>query len=98
MYKTIKAKNGIRYMKDGKFVSKATIPANIYVELEGKEPGNVVDDTDVKPEAPVKECIFCGKVTKLSRFLNMQTIPLCEEHYYSETTGRVVQKYKEKYA
>lgn len=75
------------------FIAKKNIPANIFRELEaGKE---AVDDEGMQLEGNVKECIFCGQVCKWSRIVNMQTIYLCEEHYYDKTIGQIAQRMRE---
>lgn len=87
-YKTVTGKNGVRYMKDNRFVAKADIPADVLVKLNV---GMEVDDTPVEKEPLV--CIFCGLGTKITRFLNQQTIAVCEEHYYSKNVGQTVQQF-----
>jgi hypothetical protein len=49
-----------------------------------------------KVEAPGKQCIFCGQYAKYTRFINLQTIAICEEHYYSTTVGQTAQRIREK--
>lgn len=90
MYKTIKGSNGVRYMLNGKFVKKSSIPQDVLIKL------NVGMEVDEKPvEKQPLECIFCGAPTKIVRFLNMQTIAVCEEHYYSKNVGQTVQRFNE---
>ena len=52
------------------------------------------------PDKPVvdtsKSCIFCGQPAKYQRFVQLRTIPICEEHYYSETVGKIAEKLREK--
>lgn len=89
-YKIVTRTDGsIRYMKDKKFTSKSSIPANVLRQLK---PNNEVDDEGMDLEAPLKECIFCQAPTKMYRFINLQTIYICEEHYYDKTTGQIVQQ------
>lgn len=94
-YTLIKAKNGInRFMKDGRFTKVDQIPLDELDRLFGrKEPEPVVIPmpTELKP----KSCVFCGMYTTWNKLVNSQTIPICQEHYYSETTGKIVQRVKE---
>lgn len=93
MYKTINGKNGVRYMKDNRFVKKADIPADVLIKLNV---GMEVEDKPVEKEPLV--CIFCGMGTKITRFLNMQSIAICEEHYYSKNVGQTVQQFNKVHA
>lgn len=86
-------KPGIRYRKDGILIKKSEIPPQILMQLDV----GMNNLNDVEPEKEPLSCIFCGMGTKITRFLNQETIALCSDHYYSETTGRVVQKFNELY-
>lgn len=92
-YKMIVAGKGFRYLKDNRFIPKATIPANIFVLLD--EPNKVIDDSTIKLEAPVRECIFCGVVCKKQRLVNGQTVAVCDDHYYSKNMGQTAQRIRE---
>lgn len=83
----------IRYMKNKKFISKKNVPGN-YVPLI--KVGEIFDDEGIKPLAPLKYCVFCGEVAKMTRMLNGQTIPLCDKDYYDKTIGQVAQQIREK--
>ena len=52
------------------------------------------------PEEPIKildkSCIFCKTHSNLTRMVNMQTVVICEKHYYSETVGKIAQKLNER--
>lgn len=50
---------------------------------------------EVETVDPTKLCLFCGAFTNTKRFVNLQTIAVCEEHYYSTTIGQIAQKMKE---
>lgn len=87
-YKVVKRKNGVGYLLNGRFVSKASIPPDILIKL------NVGMEVDEKPVvAEPKQCIFCGMATKIVRNLNHQAIAVCEEHYYSKNVGQTVQQW-----
>lgn len=87
MYKTIESKNGIRYMKDGKFIKKDNIPADVLIKL-GVGMQDIVDA--IVPE-PTK-CIFCGMATKQYRLLDSKPVYLCMDDYYDKSLGQVAQK------
>lgn len=94
IYSTRPGINGSRiYLKDKLPVKKTDIPANIFAELTaGKE---AVDDSVVQPQATVKFCVFCKAPCTLTRFVNMQTVYMCEQHYHDKTIGQVVQQLRE---
>lgn len=72
-----------------KFVSKKDIPANVLKLLSTQDE---VDDSGMQLERPNNECVFCGMATKLSRIVNQQTVAICEQHYHSESLGRIAQQ------
>ena len=90
-YKIVTGRNGDRYMKDGKFISKASLPPEVYTQLKVDQ---ITTDEELNPIID-KTCIFCGIYSNLSRLLNGQTIYLCDGHYYSESTGKTVQRMRE---
>jgi hypothetical protein len=81
--KIVEGKAGIRYMRDGKFISKDKVTTEELNEL--------YEQTKPDPKA----CLFCGKHSKLTRFVNMQTLFLCEEHYHDKNIGQIAQKLRE---
>lgn len=87
-YKLINSKHGNRYMKDNRFIKADDVPQEIKDKLETKT---------AAAEAPSKTCIFCGEAATESRFIQLQTIALCNDHFYSRTVGQIVQKLKEIY-
>ena len=95
MYKIIQnGDKGTRYMKDGKFIAKDKVPEDVRIKLDRGELNVPVEEAP--PVVREKECIFCGAHTNLTRMVNLQTVALCEEHYYSETIGKVAQKLNER--
>lgn len=88
-YKRFQVRGQDRYMLDGKMISKLKIPPHILKNLQGK---SEIDTEEAEPTVDNK-CIFCGTETKMSRFINLQSIALCSEHVYAKTTGEVVQQY-----
>lgn len=86
LYKKVKGPhNNVRYSKNGIFISKDKIPISVLEELTRT---NVVD-------VPIKECVFCGVGCKFTRLVNLQTVYLCDEHYYSKTIGQIAQQIRE---
>ena len=83
-------------MKDGRFIGKEKIPKEIMVQLEKGEPNQVF--TEDKPKVIEKKCLFCGAYAKYPKYVNQQTLYLCEEHVYDSTItiGKIAQKLREK--
>lgn len=77
------------YKMDHKFIKTADVPGNV---LELLEIQDSVDDENLQMTKPMKPCVFCKVPSKLSRIINQQTLAICEEHYYSKSTGQVVQQ------
>ena|SRR3990167_9516847 len=94
MYKIIKSKYGNRYMKDSRFISKDKIPADILIKLDRGEINQPLEEEKQKPVD--KKCIFCGVESNWTRPINGQAIYICQEHYYSETVGKIVETLREK--
>jgi len=55
-----------------------------------KEAEPVKEESKITP--PPKICVFCGNPSETSRFVNLQTVNLCQEHYLNKTTGEIVEK------
>ena len=91
-YKVIQGSRGPRYMKDNRFVKKLDIPADILIKLDVGMQELTTEDNPLTE----KVCAVCGQWGKMSKFLNGNAIVLCEDHYYSLTTGQVVQKIRER--
>lgn len=84
MIKQIEGKHGIRYIKDGQFIAKAKLTNEDLDELYEA----------AKPDP--KGCLFCGIPSRLTRFLDMQTVYLCEEHYHAKSIGNIAHKLRER--
>lgn len=89
---TYTKKNGPRgrflYFKDGKMISVKDIPEDIVDVLPLG--GEYVEKEVVAPT--IRKCLFCERDASESRFVNLRTIDLCEEHYYDTTIGEISQK------
>ena len=91
---------GFRYRKDGKLISKDDVPEEEIRRLEAEDVAVVPPDNDeALPEEHVpvtnRVCVFCGMHSNWTRFVNGQTVVLCETHYYNETIGKIAQKLRE---
>lgn len=71
-----------------KFAEAARARAAAKKATKVEEPKAEAVDTD-------KNCIFCGKFTTWHRFVNLQSVAVCDEHYYSKSTGETVEKLRE---
>ncbi len=87
-YKVVRGRHGNRYMKDGRFVAKANLPADVLQELGIDIPTPEATFTERDP----KKCIFCGAYTNWSRLVNLQTVAVCENDYYAYSIGKIAQK------
>lgn len=91
-YKKFMLRGKPRYLgPNKKFIKEENIPADVFIRLQ--------NETIVSTEQPItdKNCIFCGVGgCKMTRFINLRTIYLCEEHYYAETIGKIAQRLRER--
>jgi len=91
---TYTKKNGPRgrflYFKNGKMISVKDIPEEIIDKLPLN--GEYVEQEVIAPT--VRKCLFCDRDATESRFVDLQTIDLCEEHYYHKTIGEISQTLK----
>lgn len=83
------------YQKDGRTVKSDTVPPEVVAGLEHTNP---LDDTNI-PEAPIpvvdKSCVFCGMGSRMTRLVNMQTVYICDQHYYDKTIGKIAERLRE---
>jgi hypothetical protein len=42
-----------------------------------------------------KACIFCGMHSRLTRYINGQTVYLCDGDYYDTNMGKIAQRLRE---
>lgn len=93
-----------------KMISVKSIPTEIVEQLqthpEVSEDSDIQLDVTVEPSDEVKLeietarqpkrlCLFCGQHAKLPRLVNLQTIYVCDTHYYEKTVGQIAQKLRE---
>lgn len=98
-YRKIKVRNGFRYLYNNRLVKKESVPVSVLEQLETQdtvpEPVTETVTQEIQPEVD-KSCIFCGQHSTSSRFINLQTIFICEEHYYTTNVGQIAQKMRER--
>ena len=54
-----------------------------------------VDEDNLPEEEKIvkfKQCLFCEEHGNYHRMVNLQTVDLCRDHYYSENIGKIAQK------
>lgn len=94
MYKVRDGARGRKlYFHNGKMISQKDVPEEVMAKLLFSDQ---IEETMIAPPEPDKVCIVCGEHGDKTRFVNLQTVVLCEEHYYSMTMGKIVQHMKEK--
>ena len=82
-YKIINGPKGtVRYMLNGRMVKATSIPEDVMIRLH---------ETPLE-KASDRLCIFCGAPSKYSRLVNLQSVYICNEHYYSKTLGQVAEQ------
>lgn len=78
------------YYKDKQFVRINDIPANIFKLLDTEKE---IDDSTIKVlEAGWRGCVFCEGQGIRHRLVNLQTVYLCDMHYYSTTIGQIAEQ------
>ena len=92
VYKKTKGPKGRSlYFKDGKLVSVKSIPSDILLKLD--EQGKYDAEAPPQPiQRPERSCIFDGKPATKQRFVNLQTVYLCEDCYYDKTVGKITER------
>lgn len=108
MYYKKTAKNGrVMYYQGNKLVSKNSIPEEAVIQDRDYElapqlvDARGIESANVNPESPEetqgsKECLVCGEEATCTRFVNLQVVGLCQDHYHQLTLGEIVQAIREK--
>ncbi len=96
-WKTWKLGKTSIYRKDGRPLKAIDVPPEIVERLRREPEFDTESNVPiVKPEPVVdRSCIFCGAYSKNAKLINGQSIYTCEEHYYSESTGKILQRWNE---
>lgn len=104
MYEKKIAKNKrVMFYKNGKLISVKDIPEVDRYMLEGltreqaeelEKANHPLQTVDAEGDVPSqlkqgKVCIFCSEVATTSKYINGKTADLCNNDYYSRTTGEV---------
>lgn len=97
-YKRKETKNGrIQYWatnETGKYrmVGIKVLPADIIKRLETEKEidTETMDDPTIAIRPEDRKCFIDGQPGKFKKFLEQQTVYLCEEHQHALTTGEVV--------
>jgi hypothetical protein len=84
-------RNGVRYTKDRKMVSKSAVPTEL---LDRLEVGKVFNDKGVEQNVINKSCIFCGAAGNCQKLLDAKIVYLCEDDYYNKNVGQIAQTSK----
>jgi len=104
-YKKVVTKDGrTMFFENGKMVSDSRIPQSILKNLEDgveisintPDPETVDETPSTAPQLDSNKnvCIFCGDESSKTKFLNLQTVHLCEEDYQNHTVGEIVSRVK----
>lgn len=97
-YKRVETKNGrVMFFAEGKMTAQDQIPVAVLGQLEGNMELeiNTPEPVEKTEEAPVikpedRKCFIDGGFGKYKKFLELQTVYLCDEHQHNLTTGEVV--------
>lgn len=95
MLKVVENKKGrLMYFNNNKLISQ-----DEYDRLKGVEGIDAVSSpvATAEPAAgqlPQRICIFCGEAANRTKYLDQQTIWICEDDYFSHTTGEIVAQTK----
>ena len=85
-----------RYRKNKRMVSKNTLPREVMERFGLLNPEiPEEEDTPDEPRKDSKACLFCGVHSRFTRFVNLQTVYLCDSHYYDVNIGKIAQKLRE---
>lgn len=88
VYKKIEYKNGagdtgFRYTKNNVLTKESRIPPEVMSKFEYA----TSVEYDDKPDQ--RRCIFCDAYQSRQRYLNQETVDLCEWHYQNKNLGSI---------
>ena len=88
------------YYKNGRLTKRIKVPQEELVKLhrehEVETVDATVDETDMVDSEPLEnDCLMCGETATRTRFVNLQLVHVCEEHYFNCTLGQLVIKLRE---
>lgn len=88
-FKNANGDEGYRYTKNGLMTKESRIPHDVMEKFE-YAPAIEYDDM---PEA--RRCIACDAPQSRTRYLNAESIELCEYHYQNMRLGQIAQQVRE---
>lgn len=83
MYKKVEGRNGVRWLKDGRFVKASEVPEDIKQNYVVKKDLN-------------KKCVVCGDPKEHQRIVLGMMVALCDSDYYNLTYGAIAGLLKKK--
>lgn len=81
--KDVTGKDVFRYFKDSKMVKESTVPHEVMERFE------YTTEVEYDDEPTRRRCLFCDAPKSRGRYLNGETIELCEYHYQNKTLGSI---------
>lgn len=94
-YKTFTVRGNIRFQKDGKLVKKNTLPRHVMEHFGLFSPDDPKEEDTPEEGKDPKGCLFCGMHSRFTRYVNGQTVYVCDEHYYEKNVGKIAQRIQE---
>lgn len=96
-YDYIMVRGKPRYRKNKKMVKVNTLPRDVMERfgLLNPEAPEQEEETPDEPRKNPKACIFCGMHSRYTRFVNLQTIYVCDEHYQTKNIGKCAARLRE---
>jgi hypothetical protein len=94
-WKRITMKNGrTRYMYQRKFIAATKVPFEIKAVLDRPRPDEEPPQPAPQSQGPKQErkCIFCGAHARFTKFVNLQTVYVCDDDYYDKSTGKIAEQ------
>lgn len=90
------------YYRDGKVIKKTKVPTEERVRLQREMENSEIVDQPILDTASVNsepidyQCLFEDGPATRQRFVNLQIVHLCEDHYFNSTLGRIVIQLRER--
>jgi len=85
-YKSKEGVEGFRYLKNNKLTKESRIPHEV------SEKFKFVDTIEYDDAPELRRCLFCDAPQSRQRYLNGQTVELCEWHYQNMRLGQIAQQ------
>lgn len=91
--KKVSIKGRGMFYKENRLISIKDVPSVVLANMQAGVPYEYIVEG---PQVIEKNCLFCGLYTNMSRLVDNKIVPICEEHYYSNSLGKVVQRLRER--